>query len=129
MTERSANKVEVDANVTGYLVGGLATVLNEIAQSSNLGIEAYEQDIPVAPVVSKMCDILGFDPLYVANEGKFVCFVRTEDAAKVKRAMGKGARIIGKVTTAHRKKAYLNTRLGASRILPVLESDQLPRIC
>jgi hydrogenase expression/formation protein HypE len=109
--------------------GGLATVLNEIAHSSNLGIEAYEQDIPVRPDVKKMCEILGFDPLYVANEGKFVCFVNKRDALKIKQAMGKHARIIGEVTSAHKKDVYLKTRIGSSRILPMLEFDQLPRIC
>lgn len=109
--------------------GGLATTLNEIALSSNLGIEVYEKDIPVTPSVRKMCDILGFDPLYVANEGKFVCFVSEKDASKVKRAMGKSGRIIGKVVTGHKKEVYLRTEIGGSLILPMLESDQLPRIC
>jgi len=109
--------------------GGLATVLNELTHSSNLGIEIYEKDIPVKPNVKKMCDILGFDPLYVANEGKFVCFVNEKDAAKVKQALGKEAQIIGKVTSAHKREVYLKTKIGSSRILPMLESDQLPRIC
>jgi len=109
--------------------GGLATVLNELAHTSNLGIEISEKNIPVKPNVKKMCDILGFDPLYVANEGKFVCFVDEKDAPKVKQALGKEAQIIGKVTTAHRREVYLKTKLGSSRILPMLESDQLPRIC
>ena len=109
--------------------GGLATVLNEIAHSSNLGVEIYEKDIPIKPAVAKMCDILGFDPLYVANEGKFVCFVSGKDGIKIKRAMGKGAKVIGQVTSTHKKEVYLKTKIGSSRILPVLESDQLPRIC
>ena len=109
--------------------GGLATVLNEIAQSSNLGIEIDEKGIPVASSVEKICDVLGFDPLYVANEGKFVCFVGKKDASKIKRAMGRQAKIIGKVTSVHKKEVYLKTKIGSSRILPVLESDQLPRIC
>jgi hydrogenase expression/formation protein HypE len=109
--------------------GGLATILNEIAQGSNLGVEIYEQDIPIKPAVRKMCDILGFDPLYVANEGKFVCFVKAKEASKIKRAIGRDARIIGKVTSTHKKEVYLKTRLSSSRILPMLESDQLPRIC
>lgn len=109
--------------------GGLATVLNEIAYISNLGIEINEQDIPIKPSVKKMCDVLGFDPLYVANEGKFVCFVNEKDAPKIKRAMGKEVRIIGKVTSTHKREVYLKTKLGSSRILPMLEFDQLPRIC
>ena len=109
--------------------GGLATVLNEIAASSNLGLEVYEQDIPIKPGVKKLCDILGFDPLYVANEGKFISFVAKKGASKVKRALGKEAREIGRVTSAHKKQVHLKTQLGSSRILPVLEHDQLPRIC
>jgi hydrogenase expression/formation protein HypE len=109
--------------------GGLATSLNEIARHANLGIEIDERKIPVRPNVKKMCDILGFDPLYVANEGKFVCFVRVKDAERVRRAMGKEARIIGKTVSSHRKEVRLTTEIGSSRILPMLESDQLPRIC
>jgi len=109
--------------------GGLATTLSEIADASNLGIEIFEKDIPIKPAVKKMCDILGFDPLYVANEGKFVCFVNGKDAPRVKRAMGPAARIIGEVVPAHRKEVRLKTALGSSRILPILEYDQLPRIC
>jgi hydrogenase expression/formation protein HypE len=109
--------------------GGLATALNEIAHSSNLGIEVYEPDIPVRPDVQKMCEILGFDPLYIANEGKFICFVKKKDALKIKQAMGKDARIIGEVTASHKKEVYLKTGIGSSRILPMLEFDQLPRIC
>jgi len=109
--------------------GGLATTLNEIALSSNLGIEICERQIPVKPAVKKMCDILGLDPLYIANEGKFVCFVNEKDASKVKKAMGKKARAIGKVVSGHKKEVYFKTLLGSSRILPMLESDQLPRIC
>lgn len=109
--------------------GGLATALNEIASASGLGIDIYEKDIPIRKSVKKLCDVLGFDPLYVANEGKFVCFVMEQDAGKVKRAMGPGARIIGEVTSKHKEEVYLKTKIGSSRILPVLEADQLPRIC
>lgn len=109
--------------------GGLATTLNEIAGSSNLGIEIYEDKIPIRPSVKKMCDILGFDPLYVANEGKFISFVSAKDAQKVKQALSRSARVIGKVVSAHKKSVYLKVRIGSSRILQTLESDQLPRIC
>ncbi len=109
--------------------GGLATALNEIAHSSNLGIEIYEKDIPVKPSVKRLCDVLGFDPLYVANEGKFICFVNEKNARKVKRAIGPQAAIIGKVTSVHKKEVYLKTKIGSNRILPMLETDQLPRIC
>ncbi|GAG38845.1 unnamed protein product, partial [marine sediment metagenome] len=109
--------------------GGLATTLNEIASFSNLGIEVCEDKIPIIPKVRKLCDILGFDPLYVANEGKFICFVKEKDASKIQKAMGKEARIIGRVTSKHRKEVYLKTRTGSERVLPVLEISQLPRIC
>ncbi|MBD3426694.1 MAG: hydrogenase expression/formation protein HypE [Candidatus Omnitrophica bacterium] len=109
--------------------GGLATTLNEIADNSNLGIDINETDVPVRQNVRKLCDVLGFDPLYVANEGKFVCFVREKDSEKVRKAMGPGSRIIGRVTKAHKKKVHLITQLGSTRILPMLEVSQLPRIC
>jgi len=109
--------------------GGLATALNEIAASSNLGIEVNEKDIPVRRSVKHLCDILGFDPLYVANEGKFVCFVKAKDAPGVKKAMGPSARVIGEVTTGHKKEVRLRTSVGSSRILPTLLSTPLPRIC
>ena len=109
--------------------GGLATALNEIAGSSDAGIEIYESDIPIKRSVRKMCDILGMDPLYIANEGKFLCFVSEKDASKVKKAIGKNARIIGRVVSAHKGEVRLKTALGPSRIIPELVSDQLPRIC
>jgi len=109
--------------------GGLATALNEIALCSNLGIEIEEKYIPIKHNVRRLCEVVGFDPLYIANEGKFLCFVRPKDAIRVKRAMGKKARIIGKVVSSHRKEVYLRTALGSSRILAMLEHDQLPRIC
>ena len=109
--------------------GGLATTLSEIADASNLGIEIDEMDIPIKKSVKNLCDVLGFDPLYIANEGKFVCFVKEKDAIKVKKAIGPKAKIIGKVTSSHKKEVYLKTKIGSSRILPMLETDQLPRIC
>ena len=109
--------------------GGVATVLHEIAHFSNLGIEIDEKLMPVRPRARRFSDILGFDPLYVANEGKFLCFVRREDARRVRNAIGRNARIIGKVVRRHAKEVHLKTILGPMRILPELESDQLPRIC
>lgn len=109
--------------------GGLATVLNEIARSSGLGIDINEKAIPIKPAVKSLCKVLGFDPLYVANEGKFVCFVAEKDARVVKRALGLQASIIGKVTTEHKGEVHLNTNIGTSRLLIMPESGQLPRIC
>lgn len=109
--------------------GGLATALNEIALRSDLGIEVREKDIPVRPIVRKMCGILGFDPLYVANEGKFILFAGEKDARRIARLNRPNMRVIGKVTKSHKKEVRLVTRVGSSRILPSLEVDQLPRIC
>jgi hydrogenase expression/formation protein HypE len=109
--------------------GGVAMTLNEIAAVSNLGIEIEEDMVSIRPSVKKMCDILGFDSLYVANEGTFVCFVSAKDAVRVRRAMGKTAAIIGRVVDAHKGAVHLKTSIRSSRILPMLESDQLPRIC
>lgn len=109
--------------------GGLATTLNEIAQASGLGIEIDEKDIPIKPQIKKMCEILGFDPLYVANEGKFICFVSPKDSPMVKRVLGSKARIIGRVVSRHKREVYLRTEVGSSRVLAMLEFDQLPRIC
>jgi len=109
--------------------GGLATTLNEIARVSGAGIEVSEEDVPVRPCVKKMCDILGFDPLYIPCEGRFVCCVDAGDAGKVKKAMGPWARVIGRVTGRHAGEVHLLTRVGAGRLLPMLEQDQLPRIC
>ena len=83
----------------------------------------------VRPAVKKMCDVLGFDPLTIPCEGRFVCCVDGKDAVKVKKAMGPQARIIGRVTGSHRGEVHLFTRVGAGRLLPMLEQDQLPRIC
>jgi hydrogenase expression/formation protein HypE len=109
--------------------GGLATALNEIAASSNVGIDIWEDKIPVRPAVKKFFDILGMDPLYVANEGKFICFVKEKDAANIRRILGKKAAIIGEVASSHKNSVYLYTQLGSNRVLPMLEFDQLPRIC
>jgi len=109
--------------------GGVATSLNEVAKASKLGIEIDEKEIPIRKNVGKMCDVLGFDPLYVANEGKFLVFAPAQDALKIKKAIGPQAKIIGRVVRQHLGDVYLRTILGSSRILPMLETDQLPRIC
>jgi hydrogenase expression/formation protein HypE len=123
---KASKKIHVMRDLTR---GGLATTLNEIARSSNLGIDICESDIPIKKKVKNYCDILGFDPLYIANEGKFICFVSPEDAGKIKKAIGPAARVIGKVTSVHKKEVHIKTKIGSHRILPMLEMDQLPRIC
>lgn len=114
--------------------GGLATTIKEIALQSEVGITLEEAKIPVKPAVSSFCDLLGFDPLYVANEGKAIFFVRPEDAEKALKAMqnhplGKDARIIGKVTPDEAGKVVMRTSIGGSRVLEMLTGEQLPRIC
>ncbi len=114
--------------------GGLATTLNEIATQSNIGILLDEKTLPVHPEVGAACEMLGFDPLYVANEGKLVTMVPREDAEKVLAAMkktryGEGAVIIGEVTSEPRGRVLLKTELGSTRIVDMLAGEMLPRIC
>lgn len=113
--------------------GGLATTLNEIASASDRLIEIDAAVIPVSRQVSAACELLGLDALYVANEGKLVAMVSEKDSSKVLSAMrkhkyGKNARVIGRVLSG-RPKVRLNTSIGGSRILVMLEGEQLPRIC
>jgi hydrogenase expression/formation protein HypE len=114
--------------------GGLATTLNEIASQSGVGISIYEEKIPVHDGVRGACELLGFDPLYIANEGKLVAFVGAEDAEKILSKMkgnqyGKEACIIGEVSETRKGKVILKTRLGASRMVDMLTGELLPRIC
>ncbi|MFC1932884.1 hydrogenase expression/formation protein HypE [Chloroflexota bacterium] len=114
--------------------GGLATTLNEFAQQSQVGINIDEGSIPVNKAVLSACELLGFDPLYVANEGKVVAVVATADADKVLAKMrqnhyGREAIIIGEVVNEHPGRVVMKTRLGASRIVDVLVGELLPRIC
>jgi hydrogenase expression/formation protein HypE len=114
--------------------GGLATTLNEFARQSKVGIRIEEEKISVRDAVRAACELLGFDPLYVANEGKLVAVVAPQDAAKVLTKMkrnkyGAEAAIIGEVTDEHKGKVILKTRLGASRIVDMLSGELLPRIC
>jgi hydrogenase expression/formation protein HypE len=114
--------------------GGLATSLNELARQSGVSIRIEEEKIPVREEVLAACEMLGFDPLYVANEGKLVAIVQPEDADKVLKAMrknryGKDAAIIGEVGAEHPGRVVMKTVLGASRIVDMLVGDLLPRIC
>ena len=114
--------------------GGLATTLNEFAKQSSVGIMIEEKNIPVRNGVRAACELLGFDPLYVANEGKLVALVALGDADKVLARMkrnhyGADASIIGRVTDEHKGKVIMKTRLGASRIVDMLSGELLPRIC
>jgi hydrogenase expression/formation protein HypE len=121
--------------------GGLATSLVEISEQSNVIIELTEQSLPYKPAVKAACEMLGFDPLYVANEGKVVAFVRETDAAKVLAVMkktkyGEDAAVIGRVIGTGKssaKQSYgqvrLKTAIGGTRLVDMLPGEMLPRIC
>ncbi|MEH2395334.1 MAG: hydrogenase expression/formation protein HypE [Nostoc sp.] len=114
--------------------GGLATVLNEFALSSDVGMRLFEESIPVREEVNGVCEILGLDPLYLANEGKLVVVVAAKYAETVLSAMklhpaGKDACIIGEVIPSPPGIVLLKTVFGAERIVDMLVGDQLPRIC
>ncbi len=113
--------------------GGLAT-LNEISATSGYNIAIEELEIPMKKSVSTLCEILGFDPLYMANEGKLIAIVSKGAALKVlskmkRHALGKDARIIGEVKKERDRKVYLKTQSGGLRILDMITGEQLPRIC
>jgi hydrogenase expression/formation protein HypE len=114
--------------------GGLATTLNELAQQSNVGIVIEETEIPVKEEVKAACELLGLDPIYVANEGKLVAIVDPADVDKILARMKKNryardAAIIGEVVNQHQGKVVMKTRLGPSRIVDMLSGELLPRIC
>ncbi len=114
--------------------GGLATALVEIARDSDSHVQINEKDVPVGDDVHGACEILGLDPMYVANEGRFVAFVpesQSEHALEIMRAdpIGKDARIIGSVVDSGRGLVTLKTPMGTERIVEMLSGEQLPRIC
>jgi len=114
--------------------GGLATSLNEIAQQSRVGIQVDEPKIPIKDGVWGACEMLGFDPLYVANEGKLVAIVGPEDAERVLTVMretryGEEAAIIGEVVAEPEGKVLMKTTIGGTRIVHMLVGEMLPRIC
>jgi hydrogenase expression/formation protein HypE len=114
--------------------GGLAAALNELASSSNAGVELEEASIPVRPAVRAACEMLGFDPMHVANEGKLVCFVPAAEAEAVLAAMrahplGAEASRIGAVVAGHPGQVVARTTIGASRMVDLPAGELLPRIC
>ena len=114
--------------------GGLSSGLNELAEASSTEIMIDEKMVPVNEDVQGACEILGFDPMYVANEGKFIVFVNSEDAAKCLKLMkshplGQDSVIIGEVNSASKPIVKLKSRIGTTRILDMLSGEQLPRIC
>ncbi|MDP3283413.1 MAG: hydrogenase expression/formation protein HypE [Desulfobacterales bacterium] len=127
----SSKKVHVLRDPTR---GGVGTSLNEIAEKSNAGIKIYENKIPVKNEVKGICELLGFDPLYIANEGNLLAFVSPEDAGKILSAIredefGKDSCIIGEVVSGHPGKVFLETGIGGTRMVDMLTGEQLPRIC
>jgi len=114
--------------------GGLATTLNELAQQSRVGMKLDEAAIPVRPDVTAACELLGLDPLYVANEGKLICICPQSEADKVLVAMqrhplGKEAAIIGEVIEDEYGFVQMETKFGGKRVVDWLAGEQLPRIC
>ncbi len=114
--------------------GGVASAVNEIAASADVGIHLEERAIPVAEQVRGACEILGFDPLYVANEGKLVAIVAPDLAEPVLAAMrthplGHNAAVIGCVTGEHPGKVFMRSLVGGNRVVDMLSGEQLPRIC
>ncbi len=114
--------------------GGLATVLNEVAEASEVGIQIQEDKTPIRDEVKGFCEILGLDPLYLANEGKLVCAVAEEDADKALAAMnahkhGRGSVAIGRAVAERPGRVVMETVFGGRRIVDMLVGEQLPRIC
>ncbi len=114
--------------------GGLASAVNEIAAAANLGVEMVEDDVPLRKEVRGFCEILGLDPLYLANEGTLVAFVpeaQADDALQAMRSVetGKEAAIIGEAVADHAGQVIMKSSFGGQRIVDMLVGDQLPRIC
>jgi len=114
--------------------GGVATALNEISRQSGVGIVLEENSLPIQPAVAAACEMLGFDPLYIANEGKLLAIISQEDVEKVLAVMrktryGENATVIGVVEDSPQGRLLLKTGLGSTRIVDVLAGEMLPRIC
>ncbi len=114
--------------------GGVASTLNEIASQGHVGIELEEDSVPIDEDVRGACEILGFDPLYVANEGKVIVILPDSSAGRVLDAMhnhplGRRAACIGRVVETHAGVVTLRSRIGSSRVVDMLSGEQLPRIC
>ena len=114
--------------------GGLATVLCEIASGTDYGIDLEEEGLPVDEPVRGACEMLGLDPLYLANEGKFIAVVEKSQAEKLLKVMqadplGRQAVVIGEITETHPGRVVMNTQIGGRRVIEMLTGEQLPRIC
>lgn len=114
--------------------GGLTSTLNELARAGKVGIKIYEEKIPILPEIAGACELFGFDPMYVANEGKMIAIVTQEYAEKILNVIrsvpeGKKAEIIGEVTNENLGKVVMKTVIGNYRVLDMISGEQLPRIC
>jgi hydrogenase expression/formation protein HypE len=114
--------------------GGVATTLNEIAEQSRVGIRLFEENLPIREDVAGACEILGLDPLYVANEGKVLVLAPAEGAEAILSTMkshplGRNAALIGEVVSDDPGRVFLRTRIGGHRLVDMLRGEQLPRIC
>jgi hydrogenase expression/formation protein HypE len=114
--------------------GGLSSALHELAEASHVGVKLTESAIPLRNEVRAACEMLGLDPLYVANEGKLIAVVAAEDAERAlaimrSQPLGKNAAIIGHVVEEHAGMVTIRSSLGGERIVTMLASEQLPRIC
>ena len=114
--------------------GGIAATLNEIAESTGFGVIVHESEIPVRDSVRSICEILGLDPLYVANEGKVIVVADRKKADKILQIMknhhlGRDAKMIGEISAEPAHRAILRTQYGTSRIIDMPEEEKLPRIC
>ncbi|MBS3807002.1 MAG: hydrogenase expression/formation protein HypE [Bacteroidales bacterium] len=128
------NQVEGVRMMRDLTRGGLATVMCELAGQANIGIHLEEDDLPAGEQVKGLCEMLGLDPLYLANEGKFVAMVDARSADKMMDVMradplGRNARVIGEVVEEHPSRVVMQTRIGGRRIIEMLTGEQLPRIC
>jgi hydrogenase expression/formation protein HypE len=130
-TDESGTHVHVLRDPTR---GGLATTLNEIALQSGVAILIHENQIPVKPEVLAACEMLGFDPLYIANEGKLIAIIDRNSAESVLQVMkrnkyGENAAIIGEVQQAPQGRVLMRTAIGSTRIVDMLAGEMFPRIC
>jgi hydrogenase expression/formation protein HypE len=112
----------------------VASVLNEIARDTTLGMEIWQKNVPVNDEVAGACELLGLDPLYVANEGVFMAFVEPEVADEFLQQLradtnGHNAAILGEVVAAHPRQVILHSNIGGKRVVNMLVGEQLPRIC
>lgn len=131
ITEKFGSKIKFLRDPTR---GGIGTVLNEVAKSQNLGIELEQDALPILREVSAACELLGLDPLYVANEGIFICIVVeeiTEDVLEIINSSrgDKAAKVIGELNENHPSKVVIKSGFGGKRVVNMLLGEQLPRIC